>query len=154
MILLKYYSTWNFCGWLLTEMNIIPVNKIKDNSILITSIIGGFICHIYPAKIAYKYNNKKKYLSYRYILAIDFLIHQIPMYRLLTRNDNNYSKINICGGLLLIPTSLYLYYLNLKQLSIYKIYKIYDLYLISTGIGILSIIGFKKHKSLSICKFY
>ena len=163
MQILKYYSTWNFCGWLLTEINVIPVNNICDCSIFITSIIGGFICHIYPAKIAYMKNKKKYYLSYKYVLAIDMLVHQIPMYRLLTRiyRNNNISnnisntsnKIQICGGFLLIPTSLYMYYLNYNNLSIKKIYKINDLYIVVSGISILSLIGLKKHKFFNICNF-
>ena len=139
--MIKYWSFWNYTWWLGYKNNYFQLTGPLKTSIIITSLIGGYIVHIYPRKIKFIYNNKTYYVPYKYTFPLDIIFHHIP---LLSLFDNSNTK-PLCGLYLLLPCSLYSfinYYRNIDLKDVYGIdlFKIYKSSLI-----ICSIYGIKYH---------
>lgn len=120
MFLFRYWSFWNFGWYLLSEFNIVELNTPLMLSILNTSIIGGFMTYVYPKRIVYEYKNKLYRIKDTKLKILDFLFHQIPFIRMIYRKKN----MTISGLYALFPVSLWLYYLQYKNINKDKIYLI------------------------------
>ncbi len=143
--MIKYWSFWNYTWWLCYKNNLCQLNGPLKTSIIFTSIIGGYIVHIYPRKLKVYFNKEIYYIPYKYICPLDFIFHHYPLLSLL--NETNSKKI--CGAYVLVPCSLYSvinYYRNIDLKDVYEIdlFKIY-----SSAFMISSLYGIKHHLFLN-----
>ena len=76
--MIQLWSAWNFSWFLLGKNNILPFNHPLKSSIIVTSLIGGYMIYIYPRKIIIRIGNYKIKHSYQFLVIGDLLIHQLP----------------------------------------------------------------------------
>ena len=69
------------------KTKVFPICSPLKTSIIITSIIGGYMTYIYPRKFVIKYKDIIYDLEYKYIVLFDFIIHQIPLLDMINRNN-------------------------------------------------------------------
>jgi len=133
--MIQFWSSWNFSWWLASEMGLCPVNGPLKTSVLFTSVIGGYMTHIYPRKIVFLYKSKKIQIPYKYCILLDLVGHQLPLYRLLTNSSDDKQKL--CGAYAIIPISVYSIVNYLRQVNIDRIYgiKMYKIYATSFFVG-------------------
>ena len=99
---MQYWSSYNFLGYLLMKTKVLPICSPLKTSIIITSIIGGYMTYIYPRKFIIKYKNIVYDLEYKYIVLFDFIIHQIPLLDMINRTN----EIELCGRHIMFPMLL------------------------------------------------
>ena len=60
-------------------------NALKT-SIIITSVIGGYMTYVYPIKIVFRIRDKKYSPNYTILVIGDIIVHQIPLLTILYYN--------------------------------------------------------------------
>jgi len=132
----QYWTIWNFTWFIGSKSGIFNDSNALKTSILITSLLGGFMTYIYPRKMILRIKDYKFELPKNLLISGDLILHQVPM--IIT--FYNYPKIikNGCGKNILIPMSGWILYNYFNNLNFNKIYGIQFYKLI---IGTLSIIG-------------
>ena len=133
--MIEYWSFWNYIWWLGYKNNYCHLNGPLKTSLIVTSLVVGFVVHIYPKKIKFDFNNKTYFIPYKYTFPLDIIIHHIPVLSLLDNSNTN----PLCGAYLLLPCSLYSllnYYrnINLKEVYGINLFKIYGSSFIITSI--------------------
>lgn len=141
--MIQYWTLWNLSWISLVQLNYILPDYALITSSIITSIVGGFITHVYPKKLKLRINNKIISISYLNATIIDLLTHQIPLFILYKKRNS--MILNRCGSRLLIPVTFYtgLNYLRNTPLSI--TYGIKTSYIYTSGLSILSFFGLYYH---------
>ena len=136
--MLQFWSVWNFNWWLLSQLKIIKLDYSLATSIIGTSIIGGFLIHVYPGRLKVTYKNNRILIPYKYAIWIDLLGHQLPLYMLYKQRNQ---IVKTCGKYITIPITIYSItnYLNNTPMS--KTYGVPSSYLYLTGGGIISTLG-------------
>ena len=126
--MLQYWTTWNFAWFLGSKTGILNNSNALKTSILITSLLGGFMTFKFKD---YNYNVPKHIL-----IGGDLLFHQIPLLSIFYL-DHKIIK-NSCGKNILIPLFGWLFFNYLEDNNFNKIYgiKMYKL-----AISTLSILG-------------
>jgi len=95
-------------------------NALKT-SIIITSVLGGYMTYVYPRKIVLRIGDKKYSPCYTILVISDIIVHQIP---LLTILYSNKTIENGCGKNVLIPFSCWALINYYNDINVDKIYGI------------------------------
>ena len=138
---MQYWSSYNFLGYLLMKTKVFPICSPLKTSIIITSIIGGYMTYIYPRKFIIKYKNIIYDLEYKYIVLFDFIIHQIPLLDMINRTN----EIELCGRHIMFPMLLWNMLTNIYIKNTSKIYGIELKKIVLSSIGIYSLLGINQH---------
>ena len=138
MYMLQYWSFWNFNWWLLSQINLIKLDYALATSIIGTSLMGGFIIHVYPRKLKITYNNKRIIIPYKYSFWIDIITHQLPLYVLYKQHTQIHNR---CGKYIVLPIAVYSLTNYINKTPLEKTYGLPTSYLYFTGYGIISTIG-------------
>ena len=99
--MIQLWSTYNFIGYSLMKTKLVPICSPLKTSIIITSIIGGYMTYIYPRRFVFRIGTIKHELSKYSLITLDFIIHQIPMIDMIFLN--NQDTMQICGGYICYP---------------------------------------------------
>ena len=138
---MQYWSSYNFLGYLLMKTKVFPICSPLKTSIIITSIIGGYMTYIYPRKFIIKYKDIRYELDHKYIMLFDFLIHQIPLLDMIRRTN----EIELCGRHIMFPMLLWNMLTNIYIKNTSKIYGIELKKIVLSSIGIYSLLGINQH---------
>jgi hypothetical protein len=139
----QYWSFWNFNWYMCAEAGIFDFNGPLKNSIINTSIIGGFMTYIHPRKIIIKYKGKKYNIPYHYMVIGDLLFHQLPLIRMIMKNP----KQKLCGLYSTIPVLGWFYYNYIMNINQNKIYGIKMSYLSTSSAIITCLYGIIVHRN-------
>ena len=93
------WSTYNLIGYGLMKTRLIPISAPLKTSIIITSLVGGYMTYIYPKRIIFRIGEKKYELSQYSLILLDFIIHQIPLIDIFFLNNPN--TLQLCGRYIL-----------------------------------------------------
>ena len=121
--MLQYWTTWNFCWFICNKNGLINYSNALKTSILITSLIGGFMTYIYPRKFLLKINNIKYDVPHDIMIFFDILFHQYPLISYFYFNNSS-NKDDKCGKYIFIPFSGWFLYNYLNKNDFDKIYGI------------------------------
>ena len=146
---MQYWSTYNFIGYGLMKTKLVPICSPLKTSIIITSLLGGYMTYIYPRRFVIKYNDVKYELEHKYIMFFDFLIHQIPLIDIIYRSN----EITLCGGNIFYPMVLWKFLNEFYNKNTNKIYGIPLRNIMYGSFGIFSLIGFNHHYLQQIIYF-
>ena len=138
---MQYWSSYNFLGYLLMKTKVFPICSPLKTSIIITSIIGGYMTYIYPRKFIIKYKDIYYDLEYKYIVLFDLIIHQIPLLDTISRNN----EIELCGRHIMFPMLLWNILTNIYIKNTSKIYGRELKKIVLSSIGIYSLLGINQH---------
>ena len=138
---MQYWSSYNFLGYLLMKTKVFPICSPLKTSIIITSIIGGYMTYIYPRKFIIKYKDLRYELEHKYIMLFDFIIHQIPLLDMIHRNN----EVELCGRHIMFPMLLWNILTNIYIKNTSKIYGIELKKIVLSSIGIYSLLGINQH---------
>ena len=138
---MQYWSTYNFIGYGLMKTKLVPICSPLKTSIIITSLLGGYMTYIYPRRFVLKYNDVKYELEHKYIMLFDFLIHQIPLIDIIQSSN----EITLCGGNIFYPMILWKFMNEIYNENTNKIYGIPLRKIMYGSFGIFSLIGFNHH---------
>ena len=100
--MLQFWSTWNFLWFVGSELNIIQRSNALKTSIIITSVLGGFMVYVYPRRLLIKTGEIVYDVPYNVMVITDILFHQFPFVS--TFLFNNPEKLTTgCGRDILYP---------------------------------------------------
>ena len=136
--MIEFWSMWNYSWWILSQLKIVNLNYSLATSIIGTSVMGGFMIHIYPRKLKVNYNQKRVLIPYKYAILLDIIGHQLPLY-CLYKQRNQISKS--CGRYLVIPVIGYGFINYFRHTPLEKTYGINSINLYLTGFSIISGLG-------------
>lgn len=140
--MIQFWSYWNFSWFLLAKYNYLEFNNLLKCSIIFTSFIGGYIVYIYPKRIKIKILNYKFEPSYPTMILGDFLIHQYPLYYIITNKVNDDKN---CGGLIVLPLGGWVLTNYLLKSNFDRLYGIKFKYITLSCLGIVSTLGIYNH---------
>tara|TARA_B110000037_G_C16724726_1_gene344505 strand:+ start:114 stop:548 length:435 start_codon:yes stop_codon:yes gene_type:complete len=138
---MQYWSTYNFIGYGLMKTKLVPICSPLKTSIIITSLLGGYMTYIYPRRFVLKYNDVKYELEHKYIMLFDFFIHQLPLIDIIQSSN----EITLCGGNIFYPMILWKFMNEIYNENTNKIYGIPLRKIMYGSFGIFSLIGFNHH---------
>ena len=76
--MLQFWSTWNFVWFVGSELNLIQKTNALKTSIIITSVLGGFMVYVYPRKLLIKTGKSFYNVPRNVMILSDILFHQLP----------------------------------------------------------------------------
>ena len=120
--MLQYGTSWNFAWFLGSKTGILNNSNALKTSILITSLLGGFMTFIYPRKLKLKFKDYNYNVPKHILIGGDLLFHQIPLLSIFYL-DHKIIK-NSCGKNILIPLFGWLFFNYLEDNNFNKIYGI------------------------------
>ena len=125
------------------KLKLIPINAPLKTSIIVTSIIGGYMTYIYPRKMVFRIGDKKYKPPYYCMILGDLLFHQMPLFDILRFSN----EISLCGAYMVFPMFLWKKMNDNYIQDTKKIYGInYNTLFIST-IGLFGLIGAVSHSN-------
>lgn len=133
--MLEFWSVWNLSWWSLVQLNILPLDYSLATSVIGTSIVGGFLAHIYPRRLKITYKNKKIDIPYKYSFWIDIFTHQVPLFVLYKQRKQ---IVNRCGKWFVVPFSAYVVTNYVRGINLKNTYGVSTPILYLTGYSILS----------------
>ena len=142
--MIQLWSTWNFTWFLAAYFKKVSYSGSLKSSIVITSLLGGYMIYVYPRKITFRVFKYKIRPSYPLLVMGDIIAHQIPMAHLIYTKynekliENNTKTFEDCGLNIIYPITGWLtlnYFLNVKM---DKIYGIKMRYILGSGAVIIS----------------
>tara|TARA_B100001758_G_scaffold36350_2_gene27639 strand:- start:1179 stop:1610 length:432 start_codon:yes stop_codon:yes gene_type:complete len=136
--MLEFWSIWNFSWWGLSQLKILKLDYALTTSIIGTSIMGGFLIHIYPRKLKINYNNERIEIPYKYSFWIDIIGHQLPLIILYNQRNQIGKK---CGKNIFIPIAGYSIVNYIRNTPLKDTYGISSKLLYLTGYSIISSVG-------------
>lgn len=98
---MQLWSTYNLIGYGLMKTKLVPICAPLKTSIIITSLVGGYMTYIYPRRFVFRLGEIKYELSHYSLMLLDFVIHQIPLIDMIFLNNPNTSQI--CGRHMFYP---------------------------------------------------
>ena len=119
-MLFKYWSTWNYLWYIGYRVGYVNESNGLKTSVLLTSIVGGYIIYIYPKKIIIYRKNRYISIPRNVLILCDFVFHQIPFIDLffIERKRIDHS----CGLSILVPFTGWLGYNYFNSCKFHKIY--------------------------------
>lgn len=84
--MIQYWSWWNFTWFISSETGLANRTNALKTSIIITSVIGGYMTYVYPRKIVFRIRGKKYSPNYTILVIGDIIVHQIPLLTILYYN--------------------------------------------------------------------
>ena len=136
-----YWTTYNFIGYSLMKLKLIPINAPLKTSLIVTSLIGGYMTYIYPRKVILKFGDKKYKPPYHIVILGDLLFHQLPLIDIL-RSPN---EISMCGAYIFLPMYFWKKMNETYLSNTTKIYGINYQKLFYTTLGLGAVIGLFQH---------
>ena len=136
--MLEFWSVWNFSWRGLSQCKLVKLNYSLAGSIIATSIMGGFIIHIYPRKLKINYNNERVLVPYNYAFWVDMIGHHLPLY-MLYKQRHQIEKS--CGRHLIIPVIGYSMTNYIRHTPLEKTYGINGKKLYMTSFILISGLG-------------
>jgi len=148
--MIEYWYNWNFIWFILYKFNLLNMTPALKLSIINSSLIGFYIAHNkndfffyitlfipYPTQVRFK-------IPRIYHCIGDIIIHQLPMYYLLSVNKKDIDTSN-CALNIIYPLS-YWYFINYSRgINFDKIYNLDINKILLSGILIISGLGIRKH---------
>jgi hypothetical protein len=98
---MQLWSTYNLIGYGLMKTKLVPICSPLKTSIIITSLVGGYMTYVYPRRFVFRMGEVKYELSQYSLMLLDFIIHQIPFIDMFFLNNPN--TIQICGRYIFYP---------------------------------------------------
>jgi hypothetical protein len=98
---MQLWTTYNLIGYGLMKIKLVPICAPLKTSIIITSLVGGYMTYIYPRRFVFRLGEIKYELSHYSLMLLDFIIHQIPLIDMIFLNNPNTSQI--CGRHMFYP---------------------------------------------------
>ena len=141
--MLQFWTTWNFMWFLGFKNGIFNNSNSLKTSILITSILGGFMTFIYPRKLKLRIKNNVYQVPKNILIIGDLIFHQFPLLSMFFINPKLIK--NECGKNILIPISSWLFYNYLINNNFNKIYGIKMYKLVFGSLSLLSGYGYCFH---------
>ena len=141
--MLQYWTTWNFTWFLGSKTGIFNDSNALKTSVLVTSLLGGFMTYIYPRKLKLKILNYNYYVPKYLLISGDFIFHQIPLLSMFYFNHKIVK--NNCGKNILVPLFGWLFFNYLENNNFNKIYGIKMYKLIISTLSILGGYGYCFH---------
>ena len=141
--MLQYWTTWNFMWFLGSKTGIFNDSNALKTSILITSLLGGFMTFIYPRKLKLKFKDYIYNVPKHILIGGDFIFHQVPLLTIFFINPKLIK--NDCGKNIIIPFSGWLFYNYLENNNFNKIYGIKMYKLIIGSLSLMSGYGYYFH---------
>ena len=125
--MIQYWSWWNLSWWLSSELGLVNKSNSLKTSIIVTSLLGGYMTYIYPRRIVIRMGRYKYAPNYTILVIGDFFVHQVPLLFILYTPRERIE--NSCGAEVLIPFGMWgiiNYYRNVKVDRLYgiKMYKL------------------------------
>lgn len=142
---MQLWSTYNLLGYGLMKTKLVPICAPLKTSIIITSLIGGYMTYIYPKRFILRIGEIKYELSHNSLMLLDLIIHQIPLIDMIFFNNPNTSQL--CGGYIFYPM---IFWRMMTQRFVKNTEKIYGISLNNltfSSIGIFLGISLLKHHS-------
>ena len=129
--------------WYLGAQNgYFQVNNALKLSILITSVLGGFMAYIYPRKMILRNKDSTYKVPYPMLLVGDLFFHQLPLFHILyTKNTEN-----SCASNVLLPMVGWTTYNIVKKHDMNRLYGIPISYLYTTSAVVLGTGGLFYHR--------
>jgi len=128
----------------MSELKLVPYNAPLINSIINTSLIGGFMTYICPRRIVIKVGNKKYELPYYQVVLLDLIFHQLPMIRFWQRKPEK----GICGLYSVLPVFAWFCMNQSRKIDHDKIYNIKFIKLFASSMILTGYYGILKHYNL------
>ena len=132
--MLEFWTMWSFSWWSLAQLNVVKIDYPLVTSVVYTSLIGGFLTHVYPRRLTIHFKKKKYEIPYKFAIWLDLIGHQLPL--LVLYKQRNLIK-NRCGRYVLIPFSIYTALNYSRGYTLHKIYGISSPTLYLTGYSIV-----------------
>ena len=149
--MIQLWSTYNFIGYVLMKTKLVPICSPLKTSIIITSLIGGYMTYIYPKRFVFRMGTIKYELSKYYLMMLDFVIHQIPLIDMVFLNKQD--TMQICGGYIYYPM---IFWRIMNECLIENTERIYGISLNKLTFSSISIflgLGLMKHHSFFLPKY-
>lgn len=126
--MIQLWSTWNL-GWFISAyFKLVPFNGPLKTSIIITSLIGGYLIYIYPRKVSIILGRYKIIPSYKLLVLGDICCHQFPMayliYNTVTNNSDKLLTNDSCGYNIIYPVTGWITYNAINYINMDKLYGI------------------------------
>ena len=141
--MIQYWSWWNLSWWLSSELGLVNKSNSLKSSIIVTSLVGGYMTYIYPRRIIIRMGRYKYAPNYTVLVIGDFFVHQVPLLFILCtpreRIENN------CGAEVLIPFGMWGIINYYKQTKVDKLYGIKMYKLVTTSSLLLGGYGIYYH---------
>jgi|TARA_B110000967_G_C18890849_1_gene567278 hypothetical protein len=141
--MIQYWSWWNFTWFISSETGLANRTNALKTSIIITSVIGGYMTYVYPRKIVFRIRGKKYSPNYTILVIGDIIVHQIPLLTILYYNKPLIK--NDCGNKVLIPFACWSIINYYNDINVDKLYGIKMIKLVSISGIILGGYGLCHH---------
>jgi hypothetical protein len=125
--MIQLWSTWNFSWFVASYNKLLPYDGALKCSIVVTSIIGGYMIYIYPRKFTIRIGSYKIRPSYHFLVITDLIVHQWPMAHLLYVKYTGKTELitnDNCGVRFLIPATSWLAINHIRKINMDRIYGI------------------------------
>lgn len=125
--MIQLWSTWNFSWFLASYGKIVPYDGALKCSIIVTSLVGGYMIYIYPRKFTVRVGKFKIRPEYHWLVITDLVVHQWPMaYLIYTEytGKTDLIKSDKCGARFMIPATSWLLINYARGINMDKIYGI------------------------------
>ena len=136
--MIEYWSWWNLTWFIGSQMNICNKTNALKTSIIVTSIVGGYMTYVYPRKIIFRIEDKKYQPPYIVMVIGDLFIHQLPLLTIIYIDKRKIE--NSCGANVLVPFALWGLINHNRKVNVDKLYGIKMFKLV--GVSTLLLCGY------------
>ncbi len=132
--MIQYWSWWNLSWFLGSELGLLKKTYSLKTSLIVTSVVGGYLTYVYPKRLVMRFGNKKYELDYKIMVIGDLFLHHVPLILFLRHNNSIIDKS--CATNVLIPFGAWNLITYVKKIDQNKLYgiKIYKIFTTSTVI--------------------
>lgn len=137
--MIQLWSTWNFSWFLAAYNKLVPFDGALKSSIVVTSLVGGYLIYIYPRKVTLRFFNYKVKPSYFLLVICDLICHQGPMLYLINSKINGGHDLiesDKCGARIIAPFAGWILFNYLSDVKLNKLYGVTFNKLIISGAGV------------------
>ena len=142
--MIEYWSWWNISWWAGSEIGLLKKTNALKTSIIVTSIIGGYMTYVYPRKIVFRIGNKKYSPTYKIMIIGDFFLHHVPLLCLIYK-DKCRVEDKTCAKNVLIPFGIWALINYYRKMKVDKLYGIKMYKLMGTSTLLLCGYGYCYH---------
>ena len=142
--MIEYWSWWNLSWWASSELGLAKKSNALKMSIIVTSLLGGYMTYIYPRKIVFKIGEKKYTLTHNVMITGDFFLHQVPLLCLMYHGRARIED-KTCATKVLVPMGAWMLINYCRNVNVDKLYGIKMRNLIGASTIILCSYGFCYH---------
>lgn len=121
--MIEYWSWWNLSWWASSELGLAKKSNALKMSIIVTSLLGGYMTYIYPRKIIFRIGEKKYTLTHNVMIIGDFFIHHVPLL-CLVYHDKARIEDKTCAKKVLVPMGAWMLINYCRNVNVDKLYGI------------------------------